>query len=80
MKQKTKYETVWICDGENPNCKGECGCFYVITNGIRGSCCHTKDPKYSLHKPARLVNDNPEWFDSFTSEAGTRYYERDMPK
>lgn len=77
---KRSYETAWLCNGKNPLCKDQYGCFYHIENGLRGSCSHTRDPKYSLHKPARSVKDNPEWFDRFSSEAGTRYYERETAK
>lgn len=80
MPKKQDYEVAWVCNGRDPKCKGREGCYYVLHNGIWGSCSHTKDPKYALHKPVRDPKKHKGWFDKFSSEQCTRYYERDSEK
>lgn len=74
-----KYETAWLCNGKNPKCKGREGCYYVITNGIRGGCSHTLERAYAIHK-SRDPKKNPNWFDRFKVSDLVRYYERDSEK
>lgn len=75
-KQKPLPEVVYLCDGEDPRCKGEWGCFYVITDGIRGGCRHTSDPKHAKYG-AVDHKKHPERFDKFKSGDQVRYYERE---
>lgn len=73
------YEVAYICNGKDPKCSNKTGCYYKITNGIRGSCSHTTNPKYAVHKKLD-PKKNPEMFDKFSTIQGTRYYERDKAK
>lgn len=79
MKSKD-YEVAWVCNGRNPKCKGREGCYYVLHNGIWGSCSHTRDPKYAMHKPVRDPKKQKGWFDKFVLGDQVRYYERDTEK
>ena len=72
---KQSYEIAWLCNGKDPKCAGKNGCFYIINNGIRGSCSHTKDIRYALHKKLD-PKKNPDRFDKFKYKDQVRYYER----
>lgn len=72
---KKQYEVAYICNGKDPKCIHKTGCFYKITNGIRGSCSHTRDIQYAINKKIN-PEKNPDRFEKFKCGDNVRYYER----
>ena len=76
-KQKPKYEVAWVCNGYNPKCRGKIGCYYRVSNGVRGACMHTLDPLYAKYG-ALDPKKHRERFEKFSYKDQIRYYEREV--
>lgn len=72
---KKSYEVAYICNGRNPECSGKLNCFYRPTNGVKGACVHTTDPKYAKNGP-KDPKRNKDLFDKFAVGDVIRYYEK----
>ena len=74
-KSEKEVQVAYICNGKNPKCCGKYGCYYTPTNGVRGACSHTLDPKYAKNKPMD-PRKHPDIFDKFSYGDTVRYYEK----
>lgn len=77
MKKKDQnvVEVAYICNGKDPSCREGGGCYYRMTNGRRGPCVHTRDPKYAKYGK-KDPKKYPERFDRYKAGNVVRYYEK----
>lgn len=79
-KKNVKTSVAYICNGRQPECKGQPGCYYNKVSGRPGPCLHTTDIRYAKHKKIDPKKDSDK-FDKFTSvdkegNKSVRYYEK----
>lgn len=74
-KSEKNIEVAYVCNGNNPKCRGKYGCYYATTNGIRGGCMHTLEAEYAKNKPVD-PRKHPDIFEKFSYGDTVRYYEK----
>lgn len=70
---KQNYEVAYICNGNNPKCAGEPGCYYR-KDGRHGPCYHTTDKKFAKHSDLDPKKDRDK-FSMYKYGNQKRYYE-----